>query len=174
MGVAEFRNPLQAAEGSGRAVLLAVIGLATVLSPAWGRSAAASHQAEPGNAGEAAILRAIGDEVVPGHVRNSCGAEVRPLISYPAQAVAVVVEADPTGACSGSNPPSSLAVVLRTPSGWRLSTSTTGTSYEVGRDGGSGMPSIIVEYPPSQVGCPVLTWTGRNYEMTRPCSASGS
>ncbi len=151
------------------AIVLVTAALASV--PAF--AASASQPLNPGDPDDAAILRAAGDDVGHGHVRNSCGAEVRPLISHPAPGVAVVIEVDPTGACSGSNPPSSLTVLVQSAGAWRLSMGTTGAGYRVAKDG-SGMPTIVVQYPPSQVDCPVLSWTGGRYSMTRSCRAPGS
>ncbi len=152
---------------------LSVLGCAAALSWAPAGSAAVPRAADPADPSDAAILRAAGDVVDAGHVRNGCGVEVRPVVSHPVPGVAVLIEVDPTGACSGSNRPSSLSVLVRGPGGWRLSTSTTGSGYRVGQVG-SAMPTIVVEYPPSQVDCPVLTWGDGRYSMTRPCRPLGS
>ena len=118
-----------------------------------------------------AIARAAGDTLVGSTFRNSCGDPVKPLISIPTPGVAVVIETDPTGQCSGSNPPGSLSVLLASGNVWKLSTSTTGSGFRTGvtRD---GHPDIIVQYPPFQRDCPVLGWNGSRYVMTKTCGGS--
>lgn len=104
-------------------------------------------------------------------IRNVCDTVVRPTISYPASNVAVKVEEDTSGTCSGSNPPSTLTVLVRTEAAWRLSMATTGSSYRLGPVQ-AGFPGIIVQYPPSQRDCPTLAWDGQNYRFVRPCPGS--
>ncbi len=128
-----------------------------------------AHTADPSDRTDAAILRAFGDDVGQGSIKDSCGTIVRPVISFPASSVSVVVEADPTGACSGASPPSTLGVLVRANGVWHLSTSTPGTSYREQRRT-AGMPDIVVQYPPAQANCPVLSWNGSRYAVSRPCS----
>ncbi len=130
-----------------------------------------AHEADAGSAADDAIVRAFGDDVGPHVIRNECGDVVRPFISFAAPSVAVVVQADPTGACSGGSPPSTLGVLVRQALAWRLSTSTPGTTFSE-RPGRGGMPVIVVRYPPSQIDCPVLSWDGARYAISRPCAAS--
>lgn len=124
--------------------------------------------ADPRSMADLEILRANGDQISGSTIRNSCGGIVRSKIGLPATGFAIVVEEDPTGACSGSTPPSSLAVLKQGPSGWSSSTSTIGLSYRLGSMRNC-KPDIIVSYPPFQRDCPVLQWNGRDYVMAHPC-----
>lgn len=157
--------------------LLAMLGLLATLggqavvpsavAAASGTRHAASHPADPMDADDLALLRANGDKVTGNTIVNDCGTPVRPLVSHPAADVGVVVEADPTGLCSGSTLPSSIAVMLRAGSGWRISASAPGTDYRLGPMHG-GHPDILVAVPGSR-GCPILGYTGRTYTMTKSC-----
>ena len=128
------------------------------------------HAADPSDPVDAAILRAVGDTVAGRLIRNSCGGGVRATIVMPAPATAVIMETDLSGLCSGSNPPGSLTVLVQAGSTWRVSTSTTGTDFRLGPVR-KGRPDIIVQYAPTQRDCPVLSWNGVRYEMTKTCGA---
>ena len=129
----------------------------------------ATHIANPSNSTDLAVLHASGDQVDSGRIRNTCDTVVHPVIAYPAPNVAVEVETDTAGTCSGSNPPSSLTILLKAGPTWRVSTSTTGSNFRLGPMR-AGFPEIVVEYPPSQQDCPVLGWNGKTYEMIHPCA----
>ena len=146
-----------------RVVLLLLLGVQAATAQGF----PAGHPANPLDPADVAVLRASSDTVSGRVVSNSCGTPVSPVLYAPAQDTAVVVEADPTGSCSGSNYPSSLAVLVRRYGVWRVSNSTTGTGFRLGplRD---GHPDIVVQAP-SQHDCPTLGWTGRGYQMTKTC-----
>ena len=154
---------------AGPLCVAAVVAMALLLSTAcFAQAAAAMHEANPADPGDLAILRAHGSTVAGRVVRNSCGGVVRPRIALVSPAVAVVTEVDPTGSCSGSNPPGSLDVLVRSGTGWRPSTSTTGSAFTLGAANG-GHPDIVVQYAPFQRNCPLLRWDGRDYRMARAC-----
>ena len=129
------------------------------------------HAANPSDPADLAILAAHGNTVANRRILNSCNDEVRPRIALPRPDVAVVVEEDATGRCTGSTLPSSLAVLVRGSAGWKVSTSTTGSGFTLGPLN-AGYPDIVVQYPPSQRNCPVLRWDGRAYGMARSCGGS--
>ncbi len=149
------------------AAVMAVVVL-LLSTTAIAQTASAMHDANPLDPGDLAILRAHGSTVAGRTIRNSCGGVVRPRIALVATDVAVVTEIDPTGACSGSNPPGSLDVLVRAGTGWRTSTATIGAAFTLGA-GNGGHPDIVVQYPPFQRSCPVLHWDGRGYRMARAC-----
>ena len=135
-------------------VVLAIVAVSPAIvhaQPANTRQTS-GHTANPLDPADAAVLHAHSDTVSGRVVTNSCGTPVSPVLYAPAQDTAVVVEADPTGSCSGSNYPSSLAVLLRRDGAWHISTSTIGTGFRLGplRD---GHPDIVVQAP-SQHDCP--------------------
>ena len=132
-----------------------------------------SHVANPANPADLAVLRASSDQIDRGTIRNSCNTVVHPTIAYPVPSVAVEIEEDTDGSCSGSSPPSSLTVLLKTGPAWRVSTATSGTSFRLGPMH-AGFPEIVIQYPPSQRDCPKLDWNGRSYEMTQPCAGARS
>lgn len=153
-----------------RPILLSLMAAALLLPVLCAAQAApAAHDANATEAGDLAILRAHGNTISGLVIRNSCDAVVRPRIAVVTSAVAVVTEIDPTGACSGSNPPGSLSVLVRHGSAWRLTTSTIGSGFVLGAANG-GHPDIVVQYPPFQRDCPVLRWNGRDYRFARACS----
>ena len=139
----------------------------SLATAALAQPAPAGHVANALDANDVAVLQAKGNTLSGRVITNSCGTPVHPVLYAPAPDVAVVVEADPTGACSGATIPSGVAVLLRTGPRWRISTSTPGTGFRLGPSH-DGHPDIIVQGS-GQAGCPVLGWTGRGYEMTRPC-----
>lgn len=149
------------------AAVMAVVAL-LLSTTAIAQTASAMHDANPLDPGDLAILRAHGSTVAGRIIRNSCSGVVRPRIALVATDVAVVTEIDPTGACSGSNPPGSLDVLVRAGTGWRTSTATIGAAFTLGAATG-GHPDIVVQYPPFQRSCPVLHWDGRGYRMARAC-----
>ncbi|MGI4941228.1 MAG: hypothetical protein ACRYHQ_11840 [Janthinobacterium lividum] len=147
----------------------AVVATALLLSTAsLAQTAPAMHDADPADPGDLAILRAHGNTVAGRVIRNSCDGVVRPRIALVTPNVAVVTEMDPTGSCSGSNPPGSLGVLVRSGVGWRPSTSTIGSAFTLGAANG-GHPDIMVQYAPFQRNCPLLRWDGRDYRMARAC-----
>lgn len=133
----------------------------------------ATHVANPTSPADLAVLRASGDQVDRGMIRNTCDTVVHPVIAYPTPNVAVKIEEDTSGTCSGSNPPSTLTVLVKTGPVWRLSTATTGSSFRLGPMH-AGLPEIVIEYPPSQTDCPVLGWNGKGYDMIHPCAGGRS
>lgn len=156
-----MRGPFATAAAVASALLLSTVSVAQT-SPAM-------HDANPADPGDLAILMAHGSTVAGRVIRNSCDGVVRPRIALASPAVAVVTEVDPTGTCSGSNPPGSLDVLVWSGASWRPSTSTTGSAFTLGAANG-GHPDILVQYPPTQRDCPLLRWTGRDYRMARACS----
>ncbi len=147
----------------------AVVATALLLSTAsFAQAAPAMHEADPADYGDLAILRAHGSTVAGRVIRNICDGVVRPRIALVTSAVAVVTEMDPTGSCSGSNPPGSLDVLVRSGAAWRPSTSTIGSAFTLGAANG-GHPDIVVQYAPFQRNCPLLRWNGRDYRMARAC-----
>lgn len=130
-----------------------------------------NHMANPANPADLAVLRASGDQTARGVIRNSCDTAVHPTIAFPAPNVAVEIEEDTAGTCSGSNPPSTLTVLVKTGPTWRVSTATSGANFRLGPVH-AGFPEIVVEYPPSQQDCPVLGWRGHTYEMIQPCAGA--
>lgn len=168
--VAAMPPPSDDARPPGRPILLRLMA-ATLLFPTLcaAQVAPAAHDANALEAGDLAILRAHGNTVSGPVIRNSCDAVVRPRIAVVTPAMVVVTEIDPTGACSGSNPPGSLSVLVRRGDAWRLTTSTIGSGFVLGAANG-GHPDIVVQYPPFQHDCPVLRWDGRDYRVARACS----
>lgn len=145
------------------ALLLPVACLAQV-SPS-------SHVANPANPTDLAVLRASDDQIDRATIRNSCNTVVHPTIAYPAPNVAVKIEEDTDGSCSGSSPPSTLTVLVKTGPAWRVSTATSGTGFRLGPMH-AGLPEIVIQYPPTQHDCPKLSWNGRSYEMTQSCAGA--
>lgn len=153
-----------------KAVELAVVVLLLPL-PCLAQALRPAHAADTTNPTDLAILRATGDGVSGKTIRNVCGTVVHPTISYLAPEVAVLVEEDTTGSCSGSNPPSTLTVLLKAGSAWRVSTATNGSGFRLGPVH-AGLPEIVVQYPPFQQDCPVLDWNGRDYRFVRSCDGA--
>jgi hypothetical protein len=129
---------------------------------------AALHPADPSVPGDLAILMAAGNTVDGQTVRNTCDGIVHPTISHPAADMAIVIESDPTGACVGSSPPSSLTILLMGAKGWRPEAGFPAATYRLGPVH-AGRPDVIAAYPPFNHDCPVMTWDGRHYQIARAC-----
>jgi len=154
-----------------RRTAVSVFAAAALLRPVvcLAQASLPTHLANPADPLDLAVLRANGDQIDRGTIRNSCSTVVHPVISYPASGVAVEVEEDTAGTCSGSNPPSTLTVLTKTGPIWRVGTSTTGNSFRLGPVH-AGYPEILVQYPPFQKDCPALGWKGQTYAMIQPCA----
>jgi|GEM_PF-4717191 len=114
------------------------------------------------------ILKAVGDVVNHGIIKNSCDEIVKPQIAYFAPGFAIEIEAS-SGACAGSNLPSDITVLSRnTVKGWNLEISTIGAGFRLAGDD-EKHPTIFVQYPSYQKDCPVLMWDGSNYVMSKGC-----
>ena len=152
-----------------RAAVIGAFCLPVIASVMRAVAAPTEHTADPGLPADVDLLKASGDTVSGGVIRNTCGGIVHPAISLPARDMAVVIESDPTGQCVGSNPPSSLTILLRHGQAWRPEAGFPASGYRLGAVHG-GRPDIIAQYPPSDRDCPVVTWDGAHYRFSRGCN----
>lgn len=141
-----------------------------VLFPITGnaRDSNGMRPANPSLAVDRAILKANNDTVAGSVIRNSCDGVVYPRIGRPAAAIALIVESDPTGMCVGSNPPSSMTVLMETGPAWRTIASFPGSTFRIGALN-RGKPDIVFGYPPFHRDCPILRWDGSAYQLKQPC-----
>jgi hypothetical protein len=151
-----------------RTAIVGMFCLPVIASGVRAVAAPTEHAADPTRPADVALLQASGDTVSGGVIRNTCGGIVRPAISLPARDMAVVIESDPTGQCVGSNPPSSLTILLRHGRAWRNEAGFPASGYRLGHVH-AGRPDIIAQYPPFDRDCPVATWDGAHYRFSRDC-----
>jgi hypothetical protein len=151
-----------------RAAIIGMFCLPVMANVVRAVTAPPEHAADPGRPADVALLQASGDTASGRVIRNTCGGIVHPTISLPARDMAVVIESDPTGQCVGSNPPSSLTILLRHGQAWRTEAGFPASGYRLEAVHG-GRPDIIAQYPPFNRNCPVLSWDGAHYRFSRGC-----
>ena len=151
-----------------RAAIVGMFSLPAMANVVRAVMAPPEHAANPALPADVALLQASGDTVSGGVIRNTCDGIVNPTISLPARDLAVVIQSDPTGQCVGSNPPSSLTILLRHGQAWRPEAGFPASAYRLGPVRG-GRPNIIAQYSPFNRDCPVLSWDGAHYRFSRGC-----
>jgi hypothetical protein len=164
----ENTNMTSRIETALRVTIVAAFGVFALVLLNHRAALAAPHPADPTAPADLAILTATGDTVDGRTIRNTCNGIVHPTISRPATDMAIVIESDPTGACVGSSPPSSLTILLMSAKGWRPEAGFPASTYRLGPIH-AGRPDVIAAYAPFHHDCPVMTWDGRHYQISRTC-----
>ncbi|MGI4795896.1 MAG: hypothetical protein ACRYG8_17885 [Janthinobacterium lividum] len=144
-------------------------GTALAILPLDARAGPAVQPADPSRPADLAILAATNHEISGRTIRNSCGSVVSAMIARPTPDTAVVLELDPTGSCSGSEPPLSAAVLVHAAAGWKSAMAFPAAIFDVGAVH-LGHPDLIFDYPGEhEAHCPIAHWTGQTYELVRMC-----